>query len=263
MVGQFNRKLQNLLESWPAGVIMTSKRLEELGISRQLANEYKKSKWITSFANGAFYKPQDKIEWSGALHALQYQLGLNIHLGGKAALEIQGLGHNIPIGHQTIELLIAPKTQIPRWFKQYPWEEQLRITENNAFPSNMEIQEIHFNQFNIRASSRERAALEMLILTPRLYNFEETRILMESLGTLRADVLTKLLSKCTSEKAKRLILYFGNQFNHAWRSKLDEKKIKIGKSLLKISSEKGKYIAKYNLFLPNEYVIQNENSPQF
>jgi hypothetical protein len=117
--------------------------------------------------------------------------------------------------------------------------------------------------FNIQISSRERATLELLCLTPRLYSFEETQIIMESLGTLRGDVLTILLSACTSEKAKRLLLYFGELQNHAWRSKIDETQCKISKSLLKITSQNGKYNAKYNLFLPQEYVIENDRDIKF
>lgn len=263
MNGQNHGKLQYLLQSWPTGTVTTTKWLSYLGISRQLTNAYKTRNWIKLLENGAYIKPQDKIDWFGGLYALQFQLNLDIHVGGKTALEIQGIAHNIPVGHQTIDLLMAPKTKIPRWFSRHPWQERIRITENNALPKRLELQETSVGNFNIKVSSRERAALELLCLTPRFYNFEETRILMESLGTLRASILTKLLSVCTSEKARRLLLYFGEEQKHAWRSKLDERKFKVGSSLLKIASKNGKYNAKYNLILPQEYVIENDKSIEF
>lgn len=256
-------KLQNLLQAWLPGSVATTKWLESLGISRQLINAYKTRGWVNLLQPGAYFRPQDKIEWFGGLHALQFQLGLDIHVGGKTALELEGLAHNIPMGHQTVDLLIAPRTLIPRWFSQHQWPERVRVVENSALPTKIEIQEASMGNFNIQVSSRERAALELLCLTPRLYSFEETRIIMESLGTLRANVLTKLLSKCTSEKTKRLLLYFGEQQNHAWRSKIDVRKCKIGTTLLKIASQNGKYNSKYNLFLPQEYVIQDDNNSQF
>ncbi len=258
-----NSKLQNLLQSWPTGTISTTKWLGALGFSRQLIGAYKSSGWVQSFGSGAVSKPQDRVEWYGGLYALQFQLGLEIHVGGKTALELQGFVHYMPMGHETIDLLMAPRTLIPRWFVRHNWEERLRITENSALPSKIEIDQISMGNFNIGVSSRERAALELLCLTPRLYSFEESRIIMESLGTLRANVLTQLLSVCTSEKAKRLLLYFGDQQNHAWRSKIDEKKFTIGTSLLKITAQNGKYHAKYHLFLPQEYVMENGKDVKF
>lgn len=256
-------KLQKLLQSWPAGAITATKWLGSMGVSRQLINAYKVGGWVKLFEQGAYFRPQDKIEWFGGLHALQFQLGLDIHVGGKTALELQGLAHNIPMGHQTIDLLIAPRTLIPRWFSRYQWQERVRMVENSALPKKIEIEEFSMGNFNIQVSSRERAALELLCLTPRLYNFEEARIIMESLGSLRANVLTKLLTICTSERAKRLLLYFGEQQNHAWRSKINERKCKIGTTLLKITSQNGKYNSKYNLFLPHEYVIQYDKDTKF
>jgi len=259
----YHGKLQKLLQTWPSGTVTTTKWLSHLKFSRQLISTYKNSGWVKPFGPGALFKPQDKIEWYGGLHALQFQLGLDIHVGGKTALELQGLAHNIPMRRQTIDLLVSPRTLTPRWFALHQWEEHVRITENSALPSKIEIDETSMGSFNIQVASRERAALELLCLTPRLYSFEETRIIMESLGTLRAEVLTKLLAKCSSEKAKRLLLYFGDQQNHAWRSKINAKKCKIGTSLLKIASQNGKYHAKYNLFLPQEYVMQDDKDIKF
>lgn len=263
MTRHYHGKLQKLLQSWPAGMVATTQWLDHLGISRQLVNSYKVRGWVKLLRPGAYSKAQDTIEWFGGLHALQFQLSLNIHVGGKTALELQGLAHNIPMGQQTIDLITAPRTLIPRWFSRHQWQERVRIIENSALPKKMEIQETSMGNFNIQVSSRERAALEMLYLTPRLYSFEEARIIMESLGTLRASTLTDLLSVCTSEKTKRLLLYFGEYQNHAWRSKIDERKCKTSTTLLKITLQKGKYNAKYNLFLPQEYVLGDDKNTQF
>jgi hypothetical protein len=260
---QINSKLQNLLQTWPTGTVSSTKWLARMGISRQLANVYKKSGWISPFGTGTFSKAEDKVDCYGALYTLQRQLDLNVHAGGKTALELLGLAHNIPIGQQTIDLLFAPHSLIPRWFNQHSWQERVRIIENNALPPKIGIEEISMGNFTIKASSRERAALELLCLTPRLYTFEETRLIMESLGTLRADVLNKLLLRCSSEKTKRLLLYFGDELKHPWRSKINKGKCKIGTSLLKIASKNGKYHAKYKLFLPMEYVIEHDQDIRF
>ncbi|MCP4403625.1 MAG: hypothetical protein GY801_40760 [bacterium] len=33
------------------------------------------------------------VDWTGAVYALQAQLSLNVHVGGKTALEIKGYAH--------------------------------------------------------------------------------------------------------------------------------------------------------------------------
>lgn len=255
-------KLQNLLASWPSGTVLTIRGLEDFGISRGLVNSYKTNGWVKSFGQGAFARSQDKIEWYGALQALQFQLDLPIHVGGKTALELQGLAHYLSLKRPTIDLLKTPQSVVPKWFVLHPWQERVRITGCSFLPPKLEIEEISMGSFNIRVSSRERAALELLYLAPRLYSFEEVRQLVESLGTLRAEVITELLMHCSSEKVKRLMLYFGEQFNMVWRKKL-QAKVSIGSSFLKLVTRNGQYESKYNLFLPNEYVRESGEHIKF
>jgi hypothetical protein len=61
------------------------------GFSRQLIDRYKKSNWLTPIGVGAYKLADDTVNWTGALFAVQNQLKLNFHPGGKAALQIKGL----------------------------------------------------------------------------------------------------------------------------------------------------------------------------
>jgi len=260
---QNENKLQSLLQAWPQGVVATTKWLASKGISRSLVEKYKANGWIASVDRGAYYKPQDTVEWFGALHALQSQLNTPIHVGGKSALELQGHGHFVVLGHPTVDLLKAPKAHIPKWFSQHEWPEEVRIIQSGFLPANVGLEEIMVQNIAVLGSSRERAVLELLHLAPILYDFEEVSIIMESLGTLRPDLLTELLLQCSSEKTKRLLLYFGEVQEHAWRKYIDEISVKLSSYLLKVVSKGGHYNAKYNLFIPREYVIKNEQDIQF
>lgn len=260
---QNRNKLQNLLQIWPPGVIATTKWLESCGISRSLVKKYKTNGWIAALENGAYYKPQDTIEWIGALNALESQLNLAIHIGGRTALEIQGHGHFVNFGHPFIDLLTAPKTYIPHWFTKHHWLENIRIFQSGFLPAHIALEVFEVKNITVHVSSRERAALELLHLSPKLYAFEEVRIIMESLGTLRPEVLMELLKNCSSEKVKRLLLYFGESLEHFWRKHLDEKQIITSSSLLKIVPTAGSYNSKYNLFLPAEYMIKNDPDIKF
>ncbi len=260
---RYENKLQKLLQSWPEGIVATTKWFASKGISRSLVEKYKASGWIASVDSGAYYKPQDTIEWFGALHALQTQFNLPIHVGGKSALELQGHGHFVTLGRPTVDLLKAPKAHIPKWFSRHEWPEEVKIFQSGLFPKDVGLEALMIQNISVRGSSRERATLELLHLAPTLYDFEEVRIIIESLGTLRPEVLTELLQKCSSEKVKRLLLYFGDVQAHTWRKHIDETKIKMSSSLLKIVNKGGHYNAKYNLFLPREYVIKNAQDIQF
>ena len=260
---QNRNKLQNLLQAWPQGIVATTKWLGANGISRGLVEKYKTNGWVATVDAGAYYKPQDTIDWFGALHALQYQLNKPIHVGGKSALALQGHSHFVILGRSMVDLFKAPKTHIPKWFSRHAWSEDIRITQSSFLPVNLGLEELMIQNISVRGSSRERSTLELLHLAPILYDFEEVWLIMESMGTLRSEVLTELLQQCSSEKAKRLLLYFGELQDHAWRKHIDEKKIKTSSYLLKVVNTGGHYNAKYNLFIPREYVSKNEQDIQF
>jgi hypothetical protein len=260
---QIENKLQNLLQAWPQGVVATPKWLASNGISRGLVEKYKASGWVASLDAGAYYKPQDRVEWYGALYSLQYQLNLPIHVGGKSALELHGHGHFVTLGRPKVDLFKSKKTHIPKWYSRHEWYENVRIMQSSLLPANVGLEEIMIQNISVQGSSRERATLELLHMAPILYGFEEVCLILESLGTLRPDVLTELMQLCSSEKAKRLLLYFGEVQGHTWRKHLDEQKIKKSSYLLKIINKGGQYNAKYNLFIPREYVINNEQEIRF
>ncbi|NIS60312.1 MAG: hypothetical protein GTO13_06335, partial [Proteobacteria bacterium] len=73
--------------------------------------------WIQSFGRGAYTLFGDKVEWPGALYALQTQLGLNIHAGGKTALELKGYAHYLPPQQGRIFLYGSQGQTLPAWFK--------------------------------------------------------------------------------------------------------------------------------------------------
>ena len=263
MTIQSDKKLQNLLYHWSPNVVATTKWLAQMHISRILVSEYKKGGWVSPVGHGAFRRSQDTIEWQGALHALQFQLGLNVHIGAKTALELGGLAHYMPLGHRDIDILKSPKTKVPKWFSAYHWAEQIRVVECSILPPGIGIEDESLEGLNIRVSSRERAALELLLLAPRLYSFDEIPLIFSSLGSLRGDLLNELLCLCSSEKVKRLLLYFGEKQNHAWYKNIDQQKVKTGTSLLKIIPRDGKYISRYKISIPREYLIENKHDIKF
>src|SRR5579863_1280398 len=91
-------KLKFLLENWPGGTVYAAAWLAKHGIGDDLLAQYRKSGWVKAVGNGAVARAGDRIEWTGGVYALQEQLRLPIHIGGKTALEMQGYAHFLPLG---------------------------------------------------------------------------------------------------------------------------------------------------------------------
>jgi hypothetical protein len=157
-----------------------------LGFGHDLLVRYKKSGWIQSFGRGAYALYGDKVEWPGAVYALQNQLSLNVHPGGKTALELKGYAHYIPAGKGKVFLYGKPGQVLPTWFRGERLGVDVVVTRTNLFPQESQegFSELREREFSIRISSPERAAMEMLHLVPGKIGFEEAFLILENLVTL-------------------------------------------------------------------------------
>lgn len=253
MSGSSGTKINQLLKVWPQGVVATSNWLEEQGAYQQLIHEYEHSAWLESLGKGAFKKSGDKIEWQGALYAVQKHLQIPIHAAAKTALSLQGISHFVPLGSGYPVFLFGPPTaKLPLWFKKQDWGvklEYVRTVFLSAEDAAIGIEDIEQGKFSIRASSRERAILEVCYLVPQHQGYEEARLLIEGLQTLRPKLLQSLLGRCGSVKTKRLFLHLAEACNLPWFAKLDLSKIDLGKGKRSIAKG-GVYDSKYQLIVP-------------
>ncbi len=248
------RNLNHFLLTAPSGVVLTSYWLEQQGISAKLAWWYVRAGLLERLGNKAYKKTNDKISWAGVVRALQKQLHLPVHVGGKAALQLWGLSHFIPISGITKVILFAPSGQsMPTWLEDINLQNVIfDLFKSKLFKTNdksFSIIEQSIDGINVRLSCPERAAMEMLYLVPKYETLDEAALIMENLGQLRPAVVELLLEACNSIKVKRLFLYFAEKYEHPWLSRIDLKKINLGHGKRVIGSG-GKYNAKYQLSLP-------------
>jgi hypothetical protein len=250
---EIKTKIKRLISQWPRGTVSAASYLNTLGFSYDLLVRYKKSGWIQSFGRGAYILYGDKVEWSGALYALQTQLGLHVHPGGKTALELKGCAHYLPSGKRKV-FLYGPQGQVlPNWFKGERLGVDIAMTRTNLFPGDSQegFSEFIEKDFLMRISSPERAAMEMLHLVPGKISFEEALLIMENLVSLRPDMVQRLLAMCRSIKVKRLFMYTAERQGHSWVSDLDLSKIDLGKGKRMIVPN-GKYDRKYLITVPRD-----------
>ena len=104
--------------------------------------------------------------------------------------------------------------------------------------------------YPIKVSAPERAMMEVLYGVPLIDSYEEARLLMEGLTTLRPRIVQSLLEECTSVKVKRLFMLLAEKCKHAWVRKVDLSKVEFGKGKRALVKG-GRFDSKYKITVPN------------
>ena len=246
-------KINQIIKLWSPGLVLTSSFLKEQGINYDQQLSYKNSGWLESIGQGAYKRTDDLIPWAGGLNALQKQLGLQIHLGGKSALVHQGYSHYVQFQEQNLFLFTIKNSKLPKWFRTYDWNSGLRITRTVFLPYNFAesftVKKI--NGFALKISTPERAVLEMLYYVPQKQAFEEALKIFEFMTSLRPDVVQLLLESCNSIKVKRLFLYMAEKQNHSWFNALKPDRVNLG-SGKRVIVKNGVLNHKYYITTPKE-----------
>jgi hypothetical protein len=253
MTSYTGSKINQLLKAWSAGTVAVTPWLEKHGIYQQLVHEYEKTSWLCQVGQGAYAKAGDNVEWTGGLYAIQEQLKLPIHVGGKTALQMQGYAHFLPMGKdKVVSLFGLPDIKLPAWFKQYRWSIKVRYTTTNLFAGEADqgLTKKDMGSYRIKVSAPERAMMEVLYGVPLVDSYEEARLLMEGLTTLRPRMVQGLLEKCTSVKVKRLFMLLAENCKHAWVRKVDLSKVDFGKGKRALVKG-GRFDSKYKITVPN------------
>ncbi len=242
------KKLNQLIMNWPKGTVRLTSYLHKLGYPKDSVNKYVNSGWLESLGYGAFKLAGDSTGWEGALFALQSQKKLTIHAGGKTALQLKGYAHYLNRKHSTIFLFGSPQDHLPKWFRSQDWYKTISYFATNSldYSNKIYFSEYTENGINIKISSLELAALELLFLVPQHQSFDEASKLIEGLTTLRPKLLQQLLEKCNSVKVKRSFLFMAEKHKHPWFKELNIKRINLGKGKRMIVKN-GTFDKKYNI----------------
>ena len=246
-------KINKVLQSWPSGTAVLSAWLDEMGISRQLQKHYQDTGWVESLGYGAFKRTGDILDWTGGLYAVQRNAHLDIHVGGRSALSLQGQAHYLELNAQVLHLFAPLKVKLPMWFTNTNWNIQPALHHTNFLPPDVGLVDVETKLFTIRASSAGRALMECLYLAPDKFDLVEAYQIMEGLSTLRPATVQLLLESCRSVKVKRLFLFMAEQAGHAWVKYLNRSTIDIGRGKRSLAPG-GTYVAKYQMTVPRELV---------
>jgi hypothetical protein len=244
-----SNKLNQLVLNWPRGTVYTSEWMKRRGFSRQLIDRYKKSRWLSPIGKGAYKLANDPVSWTGALYAIQEQLHLKIHPGGKTALQLKGLAHFVPAEIKEVFLFGTSGRKLPTWFKMYDWGVNIHYLMTRLFDGDVGLTEDEFGSFSIRLSSAERAIMELLYLVPQRQTLNECALIMEHLVGLRPAVVQDLLENCNSIKVKRLFMFLAERHDHQWVKRLDPSRVNLGSGKIVIARG-GVYDRIYKMAIP-------------
>ncbi len=224
------KKINPLMTQWKRGAVYTQTYLTQIGYNHDLVKSYRRSGWIESIGSGAYKLAGDTVDWFGGLYTLQEQKKIDLHAGGRTALELKGYAHYGRLTGEKCFLYANSGVAVPKWFKNYTWNVEIVFKSTNLFPTELKesFTEYLHNKLSITISAPERAALEMLYYIPSLQGFEEALHIMESLITLRPGLVQKLLENCKSVKVKRLFLYMAEKLELPWFEQIDQKIINLG-----------------------------------
>ncbi len=244
-------KIKNLLDLHVPGTILLASWLEANGFSRDLQHRYLKSGWLESIGTGAFKRPNEIVDWQGAVYSLQKQGNSPIYIGGLTALSLAGFSHYLRTNSEPVYLFSTLGVKLPAWFKKYPWNKTVNHVRTSFLSYNSGLTEYRENQFSLVISSAERAIIECLYLIPETQDITEAYQILTGMVNLRPVLLQELLEECKSVKVKRLFLFMAKKANHQWFQFLNLSAIDLGSGDRSIVPN-GIYNSEYRITIPNE-----------
>ena len=246
-------KLNQFLQNHPMGSVVTSRFLADNHISNDLARIYVASNWLTRIGRGAYIRTGDTVEWQGAVYSMQSQLSLSVHAGGLTALQMKGLGHYIPMGEATVHLFSDGQERLPDWFAKTDWRTPIEHHNGALFdlPAGASLSAWPHKEFEIKVSTPERAAFEMLSLVKNNADFDYASTVFEGLANLRPKEVQQLLVACRSVRVKRMFLWMAKEFDHPWMEYLDMNAVDLGKGKRVIYAN-GRFDKEFQITVPKE-----------
>lgn len=222
--------------------VLTAAFLRRQGVSYQRMLKYRKGGWLSALGTGAFSESGTTPTFEMAIAALSEQLGLPVHLGGKTALLRHGIVQHLPLGGHMSELYLSRGFQLPKWFCDTYGGQFVRNSSHLVADDTGLDREDN----GVVLSSPERAFLEVAAQVPKKTALGELYQLMEFAETLRPKLLTDLLVRCGSIKAKRVFLFLADDLGHWWAKKIDHSAINLGNGC-RVIDKGGEFQAKYNI----------------
>lgn len=274
MTGQNIGKLNWLARTLPDGLLVDAAWMERHGYSTSLRSQYVAAGWLVQPVRGTYKRPIGKLTWERAVISLQALMKHPLIVGGRTALELQGLGHYVSASGPGSIHLYGDESP-PGWLAKLPFKErfifhkaQTLFSATTAAEGQLSlaggddgddherpgdhVRPLSMNaQWPLLVSTPERAFLELLDELPKRETFHNVDVIAEGLRTLSPTRLQKLLEDCRSVKAKRLFFWFAERHGHRWLNRIDRDRISLG-SGKRLLVKGGRLDPKYLITVPED-----------
>lgn len=191
-------------------------RLTEAGLSPKTVARLCVDGWLKRLGRGVYLLPGDTLERDATLSWLANHIP-GLHVGGKTALAWRGVRHNVGM-KEVLSLWGTGHTPIPTWFKDaFPCHYQATNLFDEGLASGTGISPLPGTKAPVPVSVPERALLELLSDAGKRQTLEETTHLVESLRSVRPEVLEQLMAHLTRIKVARLAEALATSLDLPWR----------------------------------------------
>ena len=214
----------------PEGQLVNRAWLKAHGITRPVVDSWVRSGKLVAVAHGVYRRPGPPLKWEQVVYSL-HELGISVHVGGRSALELQGLAHYLPLqGVTRVSLYGAPR--VPAWIHSCSGNYTFTVHRRTLFTSlpdaAITVKPFGAWDWPVPYATVELALFELLAGVHQAADFEFADKFFEAATVLRPALVRELLLGCSHVLAKRLFLWFAARHRHAWFTKLDLQGVHLG-----------------------------------
>ncbi len=254
-----NKPTKALLEELSDGLVVSRKKLREKGFDNPAIDYFLRSGKLLSVGHGIYRRPGPPLKWEHIVYSVR-ELGYDIHVGARSALDLLGFAHYLPIGGMQ-KIHLYSERKLPAWLVTLHGGDmieshQLKILSH--IPDSA-ITERPFGHWDwpIPYASMELALLEVLNGVNDKAGFQMVDKYFETATNLRPKLLNQLLSACKKVCVNRLFLWFIKRHNLPCFSSLNVSDINLGKGKRMIIRG-GTFDKEFQITIPKEMADGSE-----
>ena len=256
--------LSPLLDQVPPGFLVDARWLAANGMGASVVRNYLDRGWLERLARGVYRRPlpdgtamQSVVPWKIALLSLQRIMNFDVHMGGLSTLDLL----EDACRQQSVIHIYG---EAPAWLSRVPTDrpftvhgrrhfknDETGILETAQYPDWSILMAIWLWQ--MKASSCERALLEVLVDLCSDADFDYVDAIFGSVSLVRPHLMTEVLAACQSMTVRRLFFVFADRHPHGYLKRMDRSAIDLG-SGPRVLFEGGKAHPEYNIYVPERFL---------
>ncbi len=256
-----NSKKKPLDRLPPEGQLVNRAWLQARGADRPLVDSWLRSGKLAAVSHGVYRRPGPPLKWEQVVYSLN-EIGFHVHVGGRSALELQGLAHYLPLQGVT-RVSLYTTSRVPTWVQNFSADYRFTVHRRRLFktlPSAAVVSK-PFGAWDwpVPYATVELALLELLADVRQAESFDFADKFFEGATILRPALIRELLLSCSYVLAKRLFLWFAERHEYAWFKKLDVKGVDLGRGK-RLVVKGGALDTKYQITVPRAMTHGSEQS---